>query len=66
MEISRRELYERYDRPALKPLPPGRYEMAVWKECGAQRKLPARGTQDGRFLRKRRTEERLRTINNFA
>lgn len=31
---SRRELFERYDRPALEPLPPVRYEMAVWKECG--------------------------------
>ncbi|MGH2376435.1 MAG: IS21 family transposase [bacterium] len=31
---SRRELLERLDRPALKPLPPTRFEMAVWKECG--------------------------------
>jgi transposase len=27
---SRRELYERLDRPALKPLPQERYETAVW------------------------------------
>jgi len=32
--VSRRELFERLDRPALKPLPPTRFEMAVWKECG--------------------------------
>lgn len=31
---SRRELFERYDRPALRPLPPVRYETALWKECG--------------------------------
>jgi transposase len=31
--ISRRELWERLDRPALKPLPVGRYEMARWKLC---------------------------------
>lgn len=31
---SRRELFEKYDRPALKPLPPARYEMSEWKECG--------------------------------
>ena len=30
---SRRELFERLDRPALKPLPPNRYEMAEWKTC---------------------------------
>jgi transposase len=34
MGVSRRELYEKYDRPALKPVPAVRYEMAVWKECG--------------------------------
>jgi transposase len=34
MGVSRRELYEKYDRPALKPLPRVRYELAVWKECG--------------------------------
>ena len=33
MGVSRRELYEKYDRPALKPLPRVGYEMAVWKEC---------------------------------
>lgn len=31
--VSRRELFERLDRPALKPLPADRYEMAVWKPC---------------------------------
>jgi transposase len=30
---SRRELFERVDRPALKPLPQERYEMATWKQC---------------------------------
>lgn len=30
---SRRELFETLDRPALKPLPPTRYEMATWKTC---------------------------------
>ena len=29
----RRELYERLDRPALKPLPRERYEMWEWKTC---------------------------------
>ena len=32
--VSRRELYERLDRPALKPLPTWRFEIAEWKECG--------------------------------
>ncbi|MGH2668147.1 MAG: IS21 family transposase, partial [bacterium] len=31
---SRRELFERLDRPALKPLPENRFEMATWKDCG--------------------------------
>ncbi|MEK7756518.1 MAG: IS21 family transposase [Planctomycetota bacterium] len=31
---SRRELFERLDRPALKPLPPTRFELATWKDCG--------------------------------
>ena len=31
--VSRRELWERLDRPALKPLPEGRYELARWKLC---------------------------------
>lgn len=31
---SRRELFERLDRPALKLLPPTRFEMATWKDCG--------------------------------
>ncbi len=30
---SRRELYERLDRPALRALPTNRYEMAEWKDC---------------------------------
>ncbi len=32
--VSRRELFESLDRPALKPLPSSRFEMATWKECG--------------------------------
>ena len=31
--VSRRELYERVDRPALRPLPVERYELAQWKPC---------------------------------
>jgi transposase len=31
--VSRRELFERLDRPALKPLPERRYELAEWKTC---------------------------------
>src|SRR5438093_13752896 len=31
---SRRELFERLDRPALRPLPASRFEMAEWKSCG--------------------------------
>lgn len=30
---SRRELFERLDRPALLPLPGSRYELARWKTC---------------------------------
>jgi transposase len=30
---SRRELYERLDRPAFKPLPAERYQIAEWKLC---------------------------------
>jgi len=30
---SRRELWEQLDRPALKPLPACRYQMAQWKPC---------------------------------
>jgi transposase len=30
---SRRQLYERLDKPALKPLPTQRYEVAEWKRC---------------------------------
>lgn len=33
--VSRRELYEKLDKPALRPLPQTRYEMAEWKECRA-------------------------------
>lgn len=28
---SRRSLYEELDRPALRPLPAGRYEFALWR-----------------------------------
>ena len=31
---SRHELFETLDRPALKPLPPSRYEFAEWKTVG--------------------------------
>jgi transposase len=31
--VSRRQLFAELDRPALKPLPPTRYEMAHWKGC---------------------------------
>jgi transposase len=31
--ISRRQLYERLDKPALKPLPAQPYELAEWKRC---------------------------------
>lgn len=31
--VSRRQLYERVDKPALKPLPIQRYEIAEWKDC---------------------------------
>ena len=30
--VSRRELYERLDRPALRPLPENRYEFGEWKK----------------------------------
>jgi hypothetical protein len=32
--VSRRELFERLDRPALRPLPPTPYEFAVWADSG--------------------------------
>lgn len=32
--VSRRELFERLDRPALRPLPPTPYAFAVWTDCG--------------------------------
>jgi transposase len=32
--VSRRELWERLDRPALSPLPTTPYELARWKSCG--------------------------------
>jgi transposase len=31
--VSRRQLYERLDKPALRPLPAQRYELATWKVC---------------------------------
>lgn len=31
--VSRRALFERLDRPALRPLPATRYELAYWKDC---------------------------------
>lgn len=31
--VSRRELFERIDRPALKPLPAEPYQYAEWKKC---------------------------------
>jgi len=31
--VSRRQLFERLDQPALKSLPAERYELATWKEC---------------------------------
>jgi transposase len=31
--VSRRALFEQLDRPALKPLPSTRYELAEWKPC---------------------------------
>lgn len=33
MKASRRELFERIDKPALKPLPPSPYESRAWKKC---------------------------------
>jgi transposase len=33
--VSRRTLFEQTDRPALKPLPATRYELAEWKACRA-------------------------------
>lgn len=33
LEGSRRSLFEELDRPALQPLPPGRYEYAEWKQA---------------------------------
>ena len=33
MGVSRRELFEKLDRPALKPLPASPYELAEWKRC---------------------------------
>ena len=35
MGASRRELFERLDRPALQPLPAEGYELAAWKICRA-------------------------------
>ena len=33
LQVSRRELFDRLDRPALKALPVNRYEMGEWKPC---------------------------------
>jgi transposase len=33
LEGSRRSLFEELDRPALQPLPPGRYDYAQWKKA---------------------------------
>jgi transposase len=33
LRVSRRQLYEQLDRPALKPLPTQRFEIADWKWC---------------------------------
>jgi transposase len=33
MKTSRRELFESVDKPALKPLPPSRYQYAEWKKA---------------------------------
>ena len=35
LRASRKELFERLDRPALQPLPANRYEPAQWKICRA-------------------------------
>ncbi len=35
LRASRKELFERLDRPALQPLPANRYETAHWKICRA-------------------------------
>ena len=32
LKVSRRDLFEQLDRPALKPLPPTRYELGVWSQ----------------------------------
>lgn len=31
--VSRRALFEQLDQPALRPLPPARYEPAEWREA---------------------------------
>jgi transposase len=33
LAVSRRDLFERLDRPALRPLPAARYELATWTDC---------------------------------
>jgi len=33
LEVSRKELFKKTDKPALKPLPRGRYEYAEWKKA---------------------------------
>jgi hypothetical protein len=32
MKVSRRHLFDTVDKPALRPLPPYRYEFAQWKK----------------------------------
>ena len=41
--ISRRALFEQLDRPALRPLPATRYELAEWKPLSRQHRLPRGG-----------------------
>lgn len=33
MKVSRQQLFEQIDKPALKPLPPERYQYATWKKA---------------------------------
>ena len=52
LRVSRLELYERLDRPALQPLPTDRYEQAEWKGCRANIDYHVR-TRDGSQVTKR-------------
>jgi hypothetical protein len=47
--ISRRELFDRYERPALRPLPSERFEYAQWKRVNRQSRLP-RGSRQALLL----------------